>query len=389
MAFLEEIKMKICVLTLGCKVNHYESEVIKDLFIKRGDLIASIDESPDVVVINTCSVTNQSDSKSRKIIRQAKRKNKESIIVVCGCSSEHHKEELFDLGIDILIGNKDKTKIPDLVDNYLKDNNKYSKFYNLLESDFEDMEINNFEGKTRAFVKIQDGCNNYCSYCIIPYVRGKLRNKDLDVAIKEIKSLVERGFKEVVLTGIHTGSYGRGTDYNIVTLIKEISKLKDLLRIRISSIEITEIDDEFLNELKTNWNNLEQRKQIFEALEEAGISVEQLMEITNNKEADPFDLLCFVAFDLKPLTRKQRADLLKKNKPDLFQELSEKAQEILNLIIEKYIEFGPNQLTPEIIAVSPISDKGNSYEIVQEFGGIDQFKNIIEQIQTLLYTDAA
>lgn len=144
-----------------------------------------------------------------------------------------------------------------------------------------------------------------------------------------------------------------------------------------------------LNELKTNWNNLEQRKQIFEALEEAGISVEQLMEITNNKEADPFDLLCFVAFDLKPLTRKQRADLLKKNKPDLFQELSEKAQEILNLIIEKYIEFGPNQLTPEIIAVSPISEKGNSYEIVQEFGGIDQFKNIIEQIQTLLYTDAA
>lgn len=144
-----------------------------------------------------------------------------------------------------------------------------------------------------------------------------------------------------------------------------------------------------LNELKTNWNNLKQRKQIFEALEEAGISVEQLMEITNNKEADPFDLLCYVAFDLKPLTRKQRAELLKKNKPDLFHELSEKAQEILNLIIEKYIEFGPNQLTPEIISVSPISEKGNTYEIVQEFGGIDQFKNIIEQIQTLLYTDAA
>lgn len=144
-----------------------------------------------------------------------------------------------------------------------------------------------------------------------------------------------------------------------------------------------------LNELKSNWNNLEQRKQIFEALEEAGISVDQLMEITNNKEADPFDLLCYVAFDLKPLTRKQRADLLKKNKPDLFQELSEKAQEILNLIIEKYIEFGPNQITPEIIAVAPISEKGNSYEIVQEFGGITHFKKIIEQIQTLLYTDAA
>src|SRR5699024_6887244 len=123
---------------------------------------------------------------------------------------------------------------------------------------------------------------------------------------------------------------------------------------------------------------------IFEALEEVGVSVDQLMEITKKQEADPFDLLCYVAFDLKPLTRKQRAELLEKNKPDLFQELSEKAQEILNLIIEKYIEFGPNQIRPDIISVSPISERGNSYEIVQEFGGIDQFKRIIEQIQTLL-----
>lgn len=144
-----------------------------------------------------------------------------------------------------------------------------------------------------------------------------------------------------------------------------------------------------IDELKSNWNNLEQRKHIFEALEEVGVSVDQLMEITKNREADPFDLLCYVAFDLKPLTRKQRAELLKKNKSDLFQELSEKAQEILNLIIEKYIEFGPNQIRPDIISVSPISERGNSYEIVQEFGGIDQFKKIIEQIQTLLYSDAA
>ncbi|KAF5053288.1 Type III restriction enzyme, res subunit [anaerobic digester metagenome] len=144
-----------------------------------------------------------------------------------------------------------------------------------------------------------------------------------------------------------------------------------------------------INEFKSKWNNLEERKHILEELENNGVSVDQLMEITRNKDADPFDLLCFVAFDLKPLTRKQRADLLKKNKPDLFQDLSEKAKDVLNLILEKYVEYGPNQLRPDIISVDPISEKGNAYEIVNEFGGIEQFKKIIEEIQTLLYADAA
>lgn len=142
-------------------------------------------------------------------------------------------------------------------------------------------------------------------------------------------------------------------------------------------------------EFKAKWNNLEERKKILDALEETGVSIDQLMEITKNKDADPFDLLCFVAFDLKPLTRKQRADLLKKNKPDVFKDLSEKAQDVLNLILEKYIQYGPNQLRPDIISVSPISEQGNSYEIVNEFGGIEEFKKVIENIQTLLYSDAA
>ena len=244
--------MKVCVLTLGCKVNAYESEVIKNNFIDNGWNIVKIDELPDAIIINTCSVTNQSDSKSRKIIRSSKKQNPNSIIVVCGCSSQQHQEKLLDMEIDILIGNKDKSKIVNYVDDYQKNNKQITKFYNLKDIPFENMEISSFEGKTRGFVKIQDGCNNFCSYCIIPFLRGNIRSKKLVEAYNEIKTLVNNGYQEIVLTGIHTGSYGSGTDYNLVSLIRKISKLDSLERIRISSIEITEITDEFLLELKNN-----------------------------------------------------------------------------------------------------------------------------------------
>jgi threonylcarbamoyladenosine tRNA methylthiotransferase MtaB len=239
--------MKVCILTLGCKVNYYESEVIKGLFINNGYKSSELEDNPDVIVINTCTVTNQSDAKSRKVIRNAKRKNPNAIIVACGCSSQHHKEELLPLGIDILIGNKDKTKIVDYVNEFKKNKTQIVKFYDLMKTDFENMEIQNYYERTRAFVKIQDGCNNYCAYCIIPYMRGTIRNKDFKTAVSEIKNLTEEGFKEIVLTGIHTGSYPRLSE-----LIHEISKFDKLERIRISSIEITEINDEFLNELKNN-----------------------------------------------------------------------------------------------------------------------------------------
>lgn len=237
--------MKLYIETLGCKVNTYESEVIKEEFLNNGYTIANSAENADVIVINTCSVTNQSDAKSRKIIRSARKANKDAILVVCGCSAQNHKDDLKELGIDILLGNKDKSKIFEYVNNY--NNIKINKFYDLVHSDFEDMSLNNYSDRTRAFVKIQDGCNNYCSYCIIPYLRGTIRNKDFDTAVKEINTLVSNGFKEIVLTGIHTGSYDR-----FVELIREISKNDALERIRISSIEATEIDEEFLNELKIN-----------------------------------------------------------------------------------------------------------------------------------------
>lgn len=239
--------MRLWIETLGCKVNTYESEVIKSLFLKNNYEMAFGPENADVFVVNTCSVTNGADSKSRKVIRSLKRLNPDAIMVVCGCSSQHHKEELESLGIDILIGNKDKTKIVELVDEYKKNYEKIISFSDLKNEDFEDMSITNYQDRTRAFVKIQDGCNNYCTYCIIPYIRGNIRNKDFDKAVDEIKALVNNGFKEVVLTGIHTGSYERFTE-----LIREISKIDGLERIRISSIEATELDDEFLEELKNN-----------------------------------------------------------------------------------------------------------------------------------------
>ena len=239
--------MKFFIETLGCKVNTYESEVMKSNMLDNGFIEAKDISLADIIIINTCSVTNQSDAKSRKVIRTAKRSAPNSIVVVCGCSAQNNKEKLLKLDVDILIGNKDKSKVVKYIKDYLETYQKQVKFYDLKNEVFEDMTISNYENRTRAFVKIQDGCNNYCSYCIIPYLRGNIRNKDYYVAISEIKALVDNGFKEIVLTGIHTGSYP-----NLVNLIKEISKFEKLERIRISSIEITELNDGFLEELKNN-----------------------------------------------------------------------------------------------------------------------------------------
>jgi len=244
--------MKCTVLTLGCKVNAYESEYIKEKFKESNYEIVDLHDNPDVIVINTCTVTNQSDSKSRKMIRLAKKTNPNSIIVVCGCSSENHKENIVDVDIDILIGSYYKSKIVELVEKYIKEKDKITSFVDMTTVDFEDMKINNFQNQTRAFVKIQDGCNNFCSYCIIPYMRGNIRSKDIFVAYEEIKSLVDNGYQEIVLTGIHTGSYGTGENFDLVDLIRKISTLDKLKRIRISSIEITELNDKFIKELEIN-----------------------------------------------------------------------------------------------------------------------------------------
>ena len=242
--------MKFYIETFGCKVNSYESNYIRDTFLNEG-YIEDI-ANPDVVVINTCTVTNQADAKSRKVIRQARRENENACLVVCGCSSEHHKEAIKDLGMNILIGNHGKMEIYNMVQEWNKTHENIYKFIDIRKVKFENMDIRKMAGKTRSFVKIQDGCNNYCTFCIIPFMRGNVRSKDFDVAVNEINSLVADGYQEIVLTGIHTGAYGEGEDYDLTDLIHEVSKNDGLKRIRISSIEITELNDKFLEEFKNN-----------------------------------------------------------------------------------------------------------------------------------------
>ena len=237
--------MKFKIITLGCKVNTYESNMMREKLIASG-FVETIDDC-DILIINTCSVTNMADAKSRKLIRYNKRENPNAITLVCGCSSENHREELLDLGIDILIGNNEKSKVVELINNYIKDNKKYIKFYNTRRLEFENMHVSKFTNQTRAYIKIQDGCNNFCAYCIIPYMRGVSRSKDFNLCLDEARQLVENGHKEIVLTGIDTGSYGKDIGSSLTSLLKEMVKIDGLERIRLSSIDIDDLDDDFIN----------------------------------------------------------------------------------------------------------------------------------------------
>lgn len=243
--------MKFYIYTLGCKVNTYESNVMRDKLINNG-FIESDDANADIYIVNTCTVTNTSDNKSLKVVRQIIRNHKNKIIVVTGCMTQVSSNLLDDLDVSIIIGNVGKSKIVDYINEYIKTGKKIVDIKDIMNSKFEDMCLNNFN-KTRAFVKIEDGCENYCSYCIIPYSRGKVRSKEPKVVIGEIKNLINDGHKEIVLTGIHTGHYGADLDnYNFSKLLKEILEINGLKRLRISSIEITELDDEFIDLLSNN-----------------------------------------------------------------------------------------------------------------------------------------
>lgn len=243
--------MKASIYTLGCKVNAYESEYIISLLKENNYEIVPFGEYADVVIINTCSVTNNSDSKSRKMINQAVKNNPDACVIAMGCFIEANKDIKID-GVDILLGNKDKSKIIDLINDYFLNKNQIKRLYSSLGNTFENMEISSFDGKTRAFVKIQDGCENFCTYCIIPYVRGKCRSKDPELVIKEITNLVNNGYKEIVLTGIHTGNYGVDLGIDFKYILKRIVDIPNLNRVRISSIEITELNDDVLDIIKNN-----------------------------------------------------------------------------------------------------------------------------------------
>lgn len=242
--------MKFNIITFGCKVNQYESNMMKENMLSSNFFYTEDLNDANIIIVNTCSVTNVADKKCLKMIRRLKREYSNAILVVAGCSSQNKQGVYENLDIDILIGNRDKSIINKLIKEYIETEKKYVKFYNDRNLDFEDMYISDYN-HTRAFIKIEDGCDNFCSYCIIPYVRGSVRSKDFDKVIREAKELAKHGHKEIVLTGIHTGHY-LNNGYDLTDLINELSKIDDIKRIRISSIEVTELNDKFLDMLKNN-----------------------------------------------------------------------------------------------------------------------------------------
>ncbi len=242
------------VVNLGCKVNAYESDAIANLLEDKGYILS--DDSPDLIVVNTCSVTATSDSKSRQKIRHLIKEHPEAIVCVMGCYSQMNAKEASEIdGVGVVIGTKYRDKILDYALEYEKTGKKIINIEDsALEKKFENLVVYNFYQNTRAYLKIQDGCNNFCSYCIIPYTRGRVRSKDTDLVIKEAQLLVNRGYKELVLTGIHTGAYGIEFDnYTFFDLLKDlVTKVDGLERLRISSIEINELTDEILDLISNN-----------------------------------------------------------------------------------------------------------------------------------------
>ncbi len=242
--------MKFYIETFGCKVNTYESNYIKESLISNGFLLSDNMQDSDIILINTCTVTNMADAKSKKFVRRVRRENPNCILIVMGCSVQNNFADFQNMNIDILIGNVNKSKVVEMLKDYINNHKKYEYYCSNRVLSFEDMEIRTFD-HSRAFIKIQDGCDNFCAYCIIPFMRGACRSKDFNLIIEEANELVKNGHKEIVLTGIHTGSYGNN-NHDLVDVINELTKIEGLDRIRLSSVEITELNDKFMDMLKNN-----------------------------------------------------------------------------------------------------------------------------------------
>ena len=253
----------VAFCTLGCKVNQYETNAMIEQFIKKGYIIKEFNEKADIYIINTCTVTNMADRKSRQMLRRAKELNPNSIIVACGCYAQVAKEELEKIPeIDLIYGTNEKNKIADLVDllrtshfasKTENDNNiKETKVTDVMyQKEFLDFGVTDYTEKTRAVIKVQDGCDRFCSYCIIPYARGHIRSRKIQNVVEEIKTIAQKGIKEVVITGIHVASYGKDfkPHAQLIDLLEEINKIDGIKRIRLGSLEPTLITEEFLERL--------------------------------------------------------------------------------------------------------------------------------------------
>src|SRR5690625_561543 len=239
--------------TLGCKVNHYETEAMWQLFHQDGYEKVEFTKRADVYVINTCTVTNTGDRKSRQVIRRAIRRNPDAVICVTGCYAQTSPAEVMEIpGVDIVIGTQDRVKVLDYIEQFRKERQPINAVGNIMKSRvYEELDVPTFSERTRASLKIQEGCNNFCTFCIIPWARGLMRSRDPKKVIKQAQNLVDQGYKEIVLTGIHTGGYGEDLkDYNLAQLLRDLEQVDGLNRLRISSIEASQLTDEVIDVIR-------------------------------------------------------------------------------------------------------------------------------------------
>ncbi|MDK6862587.1 tRNA (N(6)-L-threonylcarbamoyladenosine(37)-C(2))-methylthiotransferase MtaB [Nosocomiicoccus ampullae] len=236
--------------TLGCKVNHYETEAMWQIFKDAGYSRVEFEDNADVFVVNTCTVTNTGDKKSRQVIRRAIRQNPDAVIAVSGCYAQTAPKEIEAIpGVDIIIGTENRDKLIDYVEQYHEERQPINRVQNIMKKrTFEEMDVPYFTDRTRATLKIQEGCNNFCTFCIIPWARGLMRSREPEKVIEQAEKLVGAGYKEIILTGIHTGGYGEDLkDYNLAMLLRDLEKVEGLNRLRISSIEASQLTDEVLD----------------------------------------------------------------------------------------------------------------------------------------------
>lgn len=245
---------KAALYTLGCRVNQYETEAIAESFIKKGYEIVNFDDYADVYIINTCTVTNMSDRKSRQMIRKTKKINPNAVVVAAGCYAQVSPDEAAKIeGVDIVIGTSEKGRIIELVEEYKKNGRKINIVKNIMNiRGFEELEIDEYQDRTRAFLKIQDGCDRYCSYCLIPFARGPVRSRTPQNIFNEVLKLSKKGFKEIILSGIHVASYGKDIgNVNLVDVIKGVNEIDGIERIRIGSVDPTFFTNKVIDEISS------------------------------------------------------------------------------------------------------------------------------------------
>ncbi len=243
---------KVAFCTLGCKVNQYETEAITEMFKKNGYEVVDFEEVADIYIVNTCTVTNLSDRKSRQMIRRAKKNNKDSVIVAVGCYAQVSPDEVLSIPeVNLVIGTKDKGKILENINSIKEGQDKFNLVQDIMKTrEFEELGVEVYKERTRAFIKIQEGCNQFCSYCIIPYARGPIRSRPVEYVLDEVRKLVLNGYKEIVLTGIHIASYGKDIKTtSLLDIIKKVHEIDGVERIRLGSIEPTIITHDFVNEI--------------------------------------------------------------------------------------------------------------------------------------------